>query len=120
MVSYNHQEVRDLPKNLVLLFLTEFKRCYEKGCVLFGNREKNRKFLQKLGWKPSHALEFLYENLWIQHYYDGPLDEIDPKFSPGIIYVFKINIEEFEVYVKIKKLEDEGFMIVLSFHEAER
>ena len=109
-----------MSKNAVLLFLIEFKKCYEKGRVIFGSREKNKKFLEKLGWKPSHALEFLYENLWIQHYYEGPLDEIDPKFPSGIIYVFKINIEEFEVYVKIKKLEGEDFMIVLSFHEAER
>lgn len=105
----------------VQLFIDIFRKLCETGNVyLAKDRTKNKEFLEKIGWLPEDVINYLYENLSIEHYYSGPANEIDKRHKPGVIYVFLVPLEEHLVYVKIKKFEGELQAIVISFHEEGR
>jgi hypothetical protein len=105
----------------VELFLIEFRKAIRlQKATVIGGRKKNRDLASKLGWTYEDILNFLFEELEPAHCISGPEGERDPQFDPGIIFKFKVKIENIDVYVKIKKILEEDFFVVISFHEAER
>ncbi|WP_126992241.1 hypothetical protein [Thermosipho globiformans] len=104
----------------VQLFIEVFKDLCKKGCVTFAPRQKNKEFLAKIGWTVEDVLEYLYEKLSHEYLHSGPEEEKDQNYESGIIYIFLMPIENFSVYVKIKKFEGIDNAIVISFHEEGR
>lgn len=105
----------------VKLFLMQFRKAVlNHKVILIGGRKKNKEFITKLGWTIEDVLNFLFSELEPSHYLSGPNEEIDPNFCEGIIFKFKIQIETFDVYVKIKKPVENDYFVVISFHEGER
>lgn len=106
---------------MVELFIKEFKQAILNQNILFiGNRRKNKEFLPRIGWTASDVINFLYDCLLPSHCIGGPEEERDPNFPNGVIYKFMVRIESYNVYVKIKKLENQFLFLILSFHESER
>ena len=104
---------------MVELFIREFKRAVRENRWQFIRRRKNLEFLGKLGWTEQMVVEYLAENLSPKHCYKGPEEERNSSFEPGVIFVFKMVVESFMVYIKIKKISREEFYAILSFHEDE-
>lgn len=104
---------------MVEVFIREFKQAVVKGKWQFVRRRKNIEFLTEIGWTETIAVEYLAEKLLPKHYVKGPEDERDPKFEPGLVYIFKMAIENHEVYIKIKKVSMEEYFVIISFHEDE-
>ena len=106
---------------MIELFIKEFKRAVLNQNIYFiGGRQKNKDFLSKLGWTAEDVINFLFSELSPSHYIEGPEEERDPAFGRGIVYKFMMKIEGYDVYVKIKKQEENFFFLILSFHESER
>lgn len=102
------------------LFIEDFKEaCSQNNYYFAQNRNKNNNFLLKLGWTVEDMINFLYNNLSVEHYYKGPELENNPNHNSGIIFAFIITIEEFSlsVYLKIKKEDDSNKFVIISFHE---
>ena len=90
------------------LFIADFKKaCLNNNYYFARERNKNINFLLKLGWTVEDMINFLYNNLSVEHYYKGPELENNPNYNSGIIFVFIITIEEFSfsAYLKIKKVD---------------
>lgn len=102
------------------LFIADFKKaCLNNNYYFARERNKNINFLLKLGWTVEDMINFLYNNLSVEHYYKGPELENNPNYNSGIIFVFIITIEEFSLsaYLKIKKVDDSNKFVIISFHE---
>jgi len=104
----------------VKLFITMFKKACESGNYFFANREKNLEFLEQLGWTVEDVINYLYDNLSPEHFYEGPEADDNPNYDPGIIFKFIMPIENFSVYIKLKKKDGIDYFIILSFHEEGR
>jgi len=105
----------------VALFIKLFRKACETGDYYFvGVRRKNLEFLKKIGWTVEDVINYLYNNLSPEHYYKGPESDDNPIYEPGVIFAFIIPIENFSVYVKLKKQEGGNYFIILSFHEEGR
>ncbi len=104
---------------MVEIFLQEFRKAVRNDKWQFVCRKKNIDFLALIGWTEEVAVEYLAENLEKKHYVRGPDNEKDPKHSPGFVYVFRMAIENFDVYIKIKKVAMHDFFVIISFHESE-
>ncbi|MEN6515719.1 MAG: hypothetical protein ABFC87_04835 [Fervidobacterium sp.] len=108
----------------VILFIEEFKKACKERRYYITQREKNMNFLEKIGWTVDNMLDFLEKNLSHKYYYRGPEAEKDPKFVQGTVFAFNIPIHDYKleelppkIYVKIKKVEEEDYFVILSFHE---
>ncbi len=100
------------------VFIGFAKRVLSEKRYRFANRRKTLDCLAALGWTISDAVDLIF-NLTPDDYHEGPLDERDPNFSSGLIYVFKRKVDDMTIYIKLKMIEDEPPLVILSFHEDE-
>lgn len=102
-------------KQRVRNFLIEFKQLMVNGKFkLLGNRRKNYESLTQLGITKQIRKECIF-NLAVYDYCKGP--EFDDSGS-GNIWIFGIEIDNHEIYIKLKIDEAEGEKIAkcFSFH----
>ncbi|MGN2669681.1 hypothetical protein [Bacillus subtilis] len=83
---------------------------------------KNKIFLEKLGWQPSHILNEI-KKLSVRDYCEGPqpnLSKVGPKI--GAIWIFGKKIKSMKVYIKFHIIPIGGsnsHCVCMSFHEEE-
>jgi len=108
-------------KEAVIEFLMKMKKCINDGRYGFEPREKNLNTLSKLGLMPNHVKEYLLQ-LTYKNYFNGPETDRDENKSPGEIMFFGADINDIEIYIKVKllSLNNGKFCMCLSFHEAEK
>jgi len=100
----------------VKLALFKIKKLIDEGnCSFEHQREKNTRTLAALGILPEDIFQFLLE-LTPQNYYRGPSTDYDTD-EPDCIWEFGLTIDDREIYIKLKLLEN--FVKDISFHFAE-
>jgi len=104
----------------IKLFIETFKQLCKGGNVSLVPRDKNKEFLEKIGWLPEDIINYLYENLSTDNFYSGPENDRDDSHKPGIVCVFLVSLEGYSVYIKIKEFKEEFKATVISFHEEGR
>jgi hypothetical protein len=102
----------------VRVFIAFVKRALSEKRYRFTNRRKTLDCLTELGWTISDAVDLIFD-LTPDDYHEGPLDERDPNFSSGVIYVFKRKVDDITMYIKLKMVDGEPPLVILSFHEDE-
>ena len=106
------------------LILLKIKECLEIGNFHFVRRDKNTSFIQNLGWTYEEVIEYIYNNLYEEDLVEWDQNEINTNFVDGSIYIFIKNdsIENinYSIYIKIKFISDDNYIVILSFHERER
>ena len=95
-------------------FLTILKELMEKKFI-FVPRRKNMESLEKLALLPAHIKE-LVMHLTIENYCDGPHPDHQ---GVGEIWVFGIEIDGKNIYLKLKVDIENEIARCISFHEAE-
>ncbi len=102
----------------IKVFIAFAKRALSEKRYRFINRRKTLDCLADLGWTIGDAIDLLFE-LTPEDYCEGPEKERDPNFVSGTIYVFKRRANDISIYIKLKKIEDELMLVILSFHKDE-
>lgn len=98
-------------------FLKNFKEKMSFWDVVFlDDRGKNSQTLADLEIKPKDRKKVL-EDLNVEDYYEGPLDE--QWYGSSEMWVFGKLIKGIEVYIKITLGVEGSSVICISFHEAE-
>jgi len=105
-----------LNKQTVEQFLRDFKVKLKVFDVVYGDREKNTQALLDLEILPSYRRTIL-ENLEIEDYCDGPLEET--MLGSSEMWVFGKQISGQDVYIKITMGLASQPVICISFHIAE-
>lgn len=109
MGEENHQAIVD--------FLTEFKDSVVNGRGLdIVPREENKQTLIALGFTAKNRYDEII-GLTVCDYCEGPLKDRD---RPGSVWCFGKQVNEKEIYIKLKLVEIEGVKVAkcLSFHIA--
>lgn len=98
-------------------FLENFKRAAEKNGIRYADREKNWEYLVELGIIFNHRDDILF-GLAVENYVKGPHPD---KGGSGKVWVFGVEINETEVYIKIKLIyiNDQYWAKCISLHPAE-
>jgi hypothetical protein len=107
---------------MVEFFLELLKQFINNNQLQLVKRVKNTEFLTKVGWTEEDVHNFLLNELTKDDFiYDSV--EKDFNFPEGTVYIFKKQIcvedEVYQIYIKIKYVEKEDYMVLLSFHESE-
>ena len=99
------------------VFLEVFKKACKNGCFDFVSRDKNMDLLSSLGLTKTQAVKELCGKLSAEHYIGGPEKDKD-EARGGDVWMFKLNLWEIEVYVKLKVFtSNEKYCIkCISFH----
>ena len=99
-------------------FLLEIKNLIYQEGLKIKDRVNSRDTLLELGLTPKQREEEVL-NLSVLNYCSGPRDDI---YTPGIYWVFGKQINNIEVYIKLKIAGQPGKerALCLSFHKAER
>lgn len=97
-------------------FLLEFKRVATGGGIDIVPRADTRKTLAQLGLTKTNLEEVLL-GLSVKDYCRGP--ELD-RDRPGSIWVFGCDVEEHEIYIKLKVVQvgEKRIAKCISFHPA--
>ena len=105
--------------NVVKLELVRIKIILEDPGKLrvASDRKKNMDTLAKLGITPAGCITYI-NSLTYRNYLSGPMGDRDTN-EEDCIWEFGTTINEIDVYIKIKHIEDDD-VLVLSFHEAEK
>ncbi len=82
---------------------------------IFVKRQKNMQSLANIGLMDYHVREFVL-NLTPECYCTGPDADVS---GSGEVWVFGDNIDENEIYIKLKADEINERAICISFHKAE-
>ncbi|AEX84767.1 Putative toxin [Marinitoga phage MPV1] len=108
---------------MIEMFLMLLKKSIENNTIQFICRTKNKEFLAKFGWTVEDIYEFLYNELTPEDFVYKDKEK-DSDFDDGDMYIFikyaSIENEEIKIYIKIKYTSPDDFMVLISFHEAER
>lgn len=98
------------------LFLKKFKQLILDGQLYFVNRKAHQEALIELGLTNEGCKEVMLE-LTIENYCQGPNQDHDRR---GEVWVFGQDIENREVYIKLKiaKVDDVEIAKCISFHRA--
>jgi hypothetical protein len=99
--------------------LVEFKERMSEKKFYFLPRPKDSETLNKLGYTMRNVKDVLFY-LTDRHYSQGPLNDKD-RPGTGDIYVFSVDIDSIEIYIKLKIDVANGDKIAkcISFHQAE-
>lgn len=100
----------------ITLCLFRVKQTVAAGEIQFIDRKKNMATLTQLGMTVQNAIDALL-GLGLANYVSGPETDHDTG-EPKCIWKFGILIENEEIYVKLKLLEEQ--VKELSFHISER
>jgi hypothetical protein len=118
MINYDKGPDLDMKKGEAEQFLKKWREV-SHGFIDFVPRRENMEGLTQLGLTLSLARKTLRE-LKVENYVSGP--EVDRDRGTKDIWVFGIQVGEYQVYIKIKifKWEHEYRAKCLSFHPAEK
>lgn len=98
-------------------FLNEFKfKLGFWGLIYRSDRDKNKITLLELDFDIPKLRKVL-ENLEVENYIEGPIEDDLYKISP--MWVFGKTIKGFEVYIKISMGNENDKVLCISFHFAE-
>jgi hypothetical protein len=106
--------------NTVEKFLEAFRaHSHPDGPIINRQYHKNKEFFEKSGIDRSTVRNILLGQLGPQHYVAGPDVERDPHYDFGVIYVFKYQWQEYELYIKLKIIIHKGVWLsyCISFHD---
>ena len=101
----------------VIQFLREIKELIHQEGLFIQDRVKNKESLIELGLTSKQRNEEVL-SLSVENYCSGPHDDI---YAPGIYWVFGKQINNIEVYIKLKIAGQPGEerATCFSFHKAE-
>lgn len=100
-------------KNIVELFLKEFKIKLSIWNILILNRDKNMETLLALEFNLNDCIQVL-ENLRIEDFSEGPNKDLI--FNAADMWVFGKIIKQKEVYIKITMGPINQSVLCISFH----
>lgn len=106
-------ELRKQAKN----FLRDFKELLGEGGLIVSNRVKNQKGLVTLDITEIQREHEIY-SLTLENYCSGPIKD---EYKPGYYWIFGKNVNDIEVYIKLKLRErkQSEFPECMSFHPSE-
>jgi hypothetical protein len=99
-------------------FLIEFKALIHENRLHIKDHDKNRNSLLELGLTGKQREEILL-SLLVNNYCSGPIQD---EYKPGHYWVFGVQVDEVEIYIKLKIAGAPGAenAICFSFHKSER
>lgn len=99
------------------MFLEIFRKACNMRCFDFVPRNKNVDLLDGLEITKTQAIEELCRKLSAEHHIGGPEKDRD-EVRGGEVWMFKLNLWETEVYVKLKVFTSNGKYCIkcISFH----
>lgn len=106
----------ELLEPVIKNFLDECARRTNEGKLKLIPRDKNMTSIYEMGLSIFNVEEIISE-LQVDDYYRGPSS--DHKFPNDDIWEFISHYETYKIYIKLK-LDNDDFVICLSFHETER
>jgi len=110
---------QDELRSQVRSFLKDFKELMGQGRYYVLDHEKTKQTLIQLGLN-YRQLDELIHSLELEDYSSGPTPD---QYKPGIYWVFGKNLEEIEIYIKLKIVtyrNGDEQAICISFHRSER
>ncbi|EAE1302396.1 TPA: hypothetical protein LWH17_002667 [Listeria innocua] len=105
------------------IVIEQVKMSFKNNKFQMWQTRKNGDFMRKLGWTYTQIQSYICNNLCYDNYYRGPSANFSSTGNKGaIIWEFGMEVEIYEVYVKVSILEENGEFraACLSFHECER
>ena len=108
----------DLHDEFTNAHLKRIKKGVVNGAFSLSSRQKNMDFIAKLGLSnPNGKIKHIITTLNLDNYYSGP--EKSKINKDDDIYKFKVKVDDYDVYLKIGYLEENGekFVTCISFYE---
>lgn len=104
------------------IVIEQVKKSFKDNKFQMWQTKKNGDFMRKLGWTYTQIQSYICANLCCENYYKGPnANRSSTGSTRAIIWEFGMDVESYEVYVKVSILEELGEIksACLSFHECE-